>query len=113
MDDEEILHALRAHRLALCDQLDGLTDEQWNASSLCAGWRVRDVLGHLVSLQALPTWKFMVGVYGMKRFDRRAGEIDQRSGRTSPERWSTTIGRWPGRNAASPSWGRRPPSPTC
>jgi len=28
--------------------LRGLTDEQWRTPSLCAGWRVRDVVGHLV-----------------------------------------------------------------
>ncbi|MBS2938048.1 maleylpyruvate isomerase N-terminal domain-containing protein [Nocardioides sp. J2M5] len=36
------LHALtRAERLALVDTLAGLTDAQWDAPSLCAGWRGR------------------------------------------------------------------------
>src|SRR5680860_284133 len=30
------------------DLLAGLTAEQWEAPSLCAGWRVRDVAGHIV-----------------------------------------------------------------
>jgi uncharacterized protein (TIGR03083 family) len=33
---------------ATADLLAGLTPEQWEAPSLCAGWRVRDVAGHLV-----------------------------------------------------------------
>jgi uncharacterized protein (TIGR03083 family) len=34
--------------MAVADLLAGLTPEQWEAQSLCAGWRVRDVAGHLV-----------------------------------------------------------------
>lgn len=83
MNDDEMFQALRGHRLGLCDQLGGLADEQWNAASLCDGWRVRDVLGHLVSVQVVPTWKFMLGVYSMKSFDRRADKIAREFGARS------------------------------
>jgi uncharacterized protein (TIGR03083 family) len=33
---------------ATADLLAGLSPEQWEAPSLCGGWRVRDVAGHLV-----------------------------------------------------------------
>jgi uncharacterized protein (TIGR03083 family) len=33
---------------AIADLLAGLTPEQWETPSLCDGWRVRDVAGHLV-----------------------------------------------------------------
>ena len=36
-------------RQALFELLETLTPEQWNAPSLCAQWRVRDVIGHMVS----------------------------------------------------------------
>jgi uncharacterized protein (TIGR03083 family) len=36
-------------RQALFELLETLTPEQWNAPSLCAEWRVRDVVGHMVS----------------------------------------------------------------
>ena len=85
MDDDEMFQALRAHRLALCDQLDELSDEQWNAASLCDGWRVRDVLGHLVSVQVVPTWRFILGVYSMKGFDKRADKIAREFGARSPQ----------------------------
>lgn len=39
---------LAATLTAIADLLAGLTPEQWEARSLCAGWRVRDVAGHLV-----------------------------------------------------------------
>ena len=35
-------------RTELADLLDTLTPEQWDAPSLCTGWRVRDVTAHLV-----------------------------------------------------------------
>ena len=99
-----MFQALRGHRLALCDQLDGLTDEQWNAASLCDGWRVRDVLGHLVSVQVVPTWKFMMGVYSMKSFDRRADKIARDSERVHRGRWSISTPRWPSPSAVLRSW---------
>ena len=36
-------------RQALLEYLETLTPEQWDAPSLCAEWRVRDVVGHTVS----------------------------------------------------------------
>ncbi|HEU5110436.1 MAG TPA: maleylpyruvate isomerase family mycothiol-dependent enzyme [Micromonosporaceae bacterium] len=40
-------------RLAIADLLDGLTPQQWESPSLCAGWRIRDVAAH-VTLVGLP-----------------------------------------------------------
>lgn len=37
-------------RADLADRLAALPPEAWDAASLCAGWRVRDVVGHLVHL---------------------------------------------------------------
>jgi uncharacterized protein (TIGR03083 family) len=41
--------ATRDETLDLAERLAGLTDEQWNAPSLCDQWRVRDVLAHVVA----------------------------------------------------------------
>ncbi|MEV6250318.1 maleylpyruvate isomerase family mycothiol-dependent enzyme [Streptomyces sp. NPDC051742] len=38
---------IAAERRELADVLDGLTDEQWDVPSLCGGWRVREVAGHM------------------------------------------------------------------
>jgi len=46
---------------------------------------VRDVLGHLVSVQVVPTWKFKLGVYSMKSFDRRADKIAREFGARPPQ----------------------------
>jgi uncharacterized protein (TIGR03083 family) len=39
-----------AERVGLADELDGLAPAEWEVPSRCAGWRVRDVAGHLVHL---------------------------------------------------------------
>lgn len=43
-----------AERLALADLLDGIAPEAWDAPSLCGGWRVREVVSHLVALAEQP-----------------------------------------------------------
>lgn len=45
----------RAERADLLELLQGLTPQQWEAPSLCAGWRVRDVVAHLLSYEELDT----------------------------------------------------------
>lgn len=40
-----------AERAEMADFLESLSAEQWEASSLCAGWRVRDVAAHVVSYE--------------------------------------------------------------
>lgn len=43
----ELVHQ---ERLALVDDLKGLSQEQWDAASLCVGWSVHDVLAHLIDV---------------------------------------------------------------
>ncbi|GAA1866746.1 maleylpyruvate isomerase family mycothiol-dependent enzyme [Paeniglutamicibacter psychrophenolicus] len=43
----------QAERTDLADFLEGLADGQWDAPSLCAQWRVRDVVAHVVSYDDL------------------------------------------------------------
>lgn len=44
-----------AERTDLAEYLATLTPEQWEEPSLCAGWRVRDVIAHAISYDDL-TW---------------------------------------------------------
>ncbi|MFI6004721.1 maleylpyruvate isomerase family mycothiol-dependent enzyme [Streptomyces sp. NPDC051366] len=43
----DIAAATAAERRELADVLDTLTPDQWDAPSLCAGWRVREVTAHM------------------------------------------------------------------
>jgi uncharacterized protein (TIGR03083 family) len=53
MDREETWRVITEQRLGVARLLEGLSDDEWEQPSLCAGWRVRDVAAH-VSLVALP-----------------------------------------------------------
>lgn len=43
----ELITHTHAERERLADLLDRLTPTQWDAASLCAGWRVREVVAHI------------------------------------------------------------------
>jgi uncharacterized protein (TIGR03083 family) len=45
------LELARDERLEFAEFLSGLTPQQWEAPSLCAGWSVRDVAAHCVSFE--------------------------------------------------------------
>ncbi|MGH9185745.1 MAG: maleylpyruvate isomerase family mycothiol-dependent enzyme [Acidimicrobiales bacterium] len=49
-DRQATFAAVRDERERFADFLETLTPDQWEGPSLCAGWRVRDVVGHLVYL---------------------------------------------------------------
>jgi len=50
MASQQFWIELRRHRCELADRIESLPSEQWDSRSWCEGWRVRDVLGHLVNL---------------------------------------------------------------
>ena len=50
-------------REALLMLLEGLTPDEWNHQSLCEDWRVRDVVGHMVSETTLTVPKVVTGLF--------------------------------------------------
>ena len=46
----------------LATLLEGLSAEQWDAQSLCDGWRVKDVIAHMAVGHALPVLAFGAAV---------------------------------------------------
>jgi uncharacterized protein (TIGR03083 family) len=86
VERDALFDAIAAHRVALIDQLQPLNDGEWDADSLCDGWRVRDVVGHLVSLLDIPTWRFIVGTVAMSGFHRKVDRFAREYGaRSKPE----------------------------
>jgi uncharacterized protein (TIGR03083 family) len=47
MDDTELMTAIATERRDLADMLAGLPPAAWDTPSLCAGWRVREVVAHI------------------------------------------------------------------
>lgn len=70
-DAEQMWEQLRVERLELADFLDTLTEDEWNAPSLCDGWRVRDVVGHLGWAPVAPKPELV------RRFVRARGNTDR------------------------------------
>jgi uncharacterized protein (TIGR03083 family) len=66
--DEAYWSAVRTIRLHIADFLASLTPAEWDAASLCAGWRVRDVAGHLAHIPTITTWE-MVAAAPRGRFN--------------------------------------------
>ncbi|MEU1985599.1 maleylpyruvate isomerase family mycothiol-dependent enzyme [Nocardia sp. NPDC019395] len=55
--EELVWAAVAAERKSLAGLLRGLPEEQWDEPSLCEGWRVRDVVAHiLLTSQATFGW---------------------------------------------------------
>lgn len=46
-----VAHLAHEERREFADLLQSLSDSQWEAQSLCAGWTVRDVVAHAVSYE--------------------------------------------------------------
>src|ERR1700724_2122913 len=99
-------------REVLAKDLSSLTDEQWGTAALCAGWTVRDVLGHMTATAKMTPPKFFLALAGAGfRFNEMtAREIAQETGGT-PAGWvrpsstaPTSGGRWawPGTSRGRP-----------
>ncbi|WLW49909.1 maleylpyruvate isomerase family mycothiol-dependent enzyme [Streptomyces sp. YU58] len=58
----DLTAAIAAERTELADLFTGLTPEQWEAPTLCAGWRAREVVAHMSMGFRYPTgrvlWEF-------------------------------------------------------
>ena len=68
-------------REALMELLDKLTPKQWDARSLCSEWRVRDVVGHMVSETQMSVARLAVGMIASGfRFNRWIDKDARRRG---------------------------------
>jgi uncharacterized protein (TIGR03083 family) len=70
---------IEAERVRAADALGALTAQDWDAPSLCAGWRAHDVLAHIVATAEIGTGGFLGGMLRNGfQFDRMvANDIDR------------------------------------
>ena len=73
-----------SQRQRLIGVLDGLTDKQWNAESLCEKWRVRDVVGHLVTILDIPAGRFLWRSFRARSYDDYAAVVACEYGSQDP-----------------------------
>jgi uncharacterized protein (TIGR03083 family) len=55
----DIRATIAAERGELAEVLAGLSEAQWDAPSLCAGWRVREVVAHMTAPYRHPDARFL------------------------------------------------------
>jgi uncharacterized protein (TIGR03083 family) len=74
---------LAEERRALADFLDTLDDEAWNTPSLCEGWTVKDVVGHLTMPFNVSLPKLIVKMAGAGfNFDKANDKLSRQRGAT-------------------------------
>jgi uncharacterized protein (TIGR03083 family) len=86
MDSEESWQVIAGQRLALADLLEGLSAEEWERPSLCAGWRVRDVAAHVAMAPQVLSIRTMAveGLRAGGRFHRLNHDMAVRHARSRP-----------------------------
>ncbi len=85
MDSADIMPALADERLGLADQLAGLSDAEWTATSLCADWTTRDVLAHLTLTTRLTKLQAIAGMLRARGdVNRMIGDSARSRARTYP-----------------------------
>jgi len=58
VEREDVRQQIRAQRDALGELLESLGDAEWDGTSLCHGWRVRDVVAHCIQSHVATPWTF-------------------------------------------------------
>jgi uncharacterized protein (TIGR03083 family) len=102
-----------AERRDLADYLDTLTEQEWEQPSLCPGWSVRDVVGHIPSYDVL-SWPAVLALFARSGFSLgRCNQVGvDQSRRLGTEELLTRL-RAHAVPAASPRCSAAPsPSPT-
>jgi uncharacterized protein (TIGR03083 family) len=66
--DERYWSAVATVRLRIAGLLESLSPDEWDVASLCRGWRVRDVAGHLALVPTITTWQLLAAAPRV-RFD--------------------------------------------
>ncbi|MGO4442929.1 maleylpyruvate isomerase family mycothiol-dependent enzyme [Mycobacterium sp. 2YAF39] len=81
--DEQIFTAVAAERRRIADLIDTLDEDALATPSLCAGWDVKTVAAHLVSVFADGFWKFQFAALRYRGFNRAIDELARRRARES------------------------------
>ncbi len=73
MTTTDLMPTVTAERRAFGDVLEGLRESDWDAPSLCAGWRVREVVAHMTMPFRTSPLRFVTGLARARfSFDRYA-----------------------------------------
>ena len=84
MTTDDLQPTITAERRAFSGVLGGLTEAEWNAPSLCSGWRTREVVAHMTMPFRFSAPRFL-GEMARSRmnFGRMADRVAHRDGQAS------------------------------
>jgi uncharacterized protein (TIGR03083 family) len=84
-NDPRLTAMLAAHRRQLTGLLAALPPDAWDRPSLCAGWRVREVVAHILMPLRYSAPRFLAELARARgNFDRMANRVAQRDGAVPP-----------------------------
>ncbi|HEV7189484.1 MAG TPA: maleylpyruvate isomerase family mycothiol-dependent enzyme [Blastococcus sp.] len=82
MDADDLMPMISVERRAFGDVLSGMTEPDWNARSLCEGWRVREVVAHMTMPFRYPAPRFLAELVRSRgNFTRMSDRVARRDAR--------------------------------
>lgn len=78
MDDSQLLAWTAEHRLLFADTVDALGEEHAGDPTLCAGWDVRTLTGHMLQPIRVPSWRFLLTAARARSMARACDVIAER-----------------------------------
>jgi uncharacterized protein (TIGR03083 family) len=84
--ETDLRESMTAQRREVAEMLSGLPSQSWDAPTLCAGWRVREVVAHMTMPFRYSTRQFLTEL-GKARgdFNRMADRSARRDGALAPD----------------------------
>ena len=90
--DADITRSIAAERRELAEVLAGLPPESWDSPTLCAGWRVREVVAHITMPFRYPLPRFAFEMIRSRgNFNRMADRCARRDGAAPPVELSLSL----------------------
>jgi uncharacterized protein (TIGR03083 family) len=112
VDTDDILRRTAANRRRAADLLDDLSPEQWTTPSLCAGWTVRDLAGHMIMPVEVSIPKFLLAlVRAGGSADRAVDLVSRKLAQRAPAEIVATLRAKADAGIQPPGWVRWAPWP--
>lgn len=78
MDHQQLTDWTAEHRLLFADTVDALGEPHASDPTLCAGWDVRTLTGHLLQPIRVPSWRFLITAARVRSMARACDVIAAR-----------------------------------